>query len=210
MSSARDLDAAATDPKANRIMQGFPPEADRTVRFHDGTSWRFPQSRWSFSHQRELGPSAAVRRGAGAASALTYGLRDDLDAVAFTTLDGKTMTWGQSVDVNFTDGLLVMHKGVVVYETYRGALDAQTPHLCMSVTKSFVGLMAAMLVHEGVLDPAAPVSGYVPELAHTAYGDATLRQVLDMTIGVRYSENYTDPDAEVRYYGNGFRVLREE
>ena len=198
---SQSLDAAATDPKTNRVMQGFPPPSDRTVRFHDGSSWRFPNSRWSFSHQRELGPSAAVRRGPGAASALTYGLRDDLDAVAFTTQDGQAMTWGQSVDVNFTDGLVVLHKGVVVYETYRGALEPHTPHLCMSVTKSFVGLMAAMLVHEGVLDPAAPVTTYLPELVNTAYGDATLRHVLDMTIGVKYSENYTDPDAEVRYYG---------
>ena len=198
---SQDLDATATDPKANGIMQGFPPPADRTVKFHDGSSWRFPNSRWSFSHQRELGPSATVRRGPGAASALTYGLRDDLDAVAFTTQDGQAMTWGQSVDVNFTDGLVVMHKGVVVYETYRGALDALTPHLCMSVTKSFVGLLAAMLVHEGALDADAPVTTYVPELKATAYGDATLRHVLDMTIGVRYSENYTDPEAEVRYYG---------
>jgi hypothetical protein len=46
----------------------------------------------------------------------------------------------------------------------------------------------------------AAMSTYVPELAKTAYGDATLRHVLDMTIGVRYSEVYVDPDAEVWAY----------
>ena len=63
------------------------------------------------------------------------------------------------------------------------------------------GLMAAILAHERRIDPDAQVTRYIPELAGTAYGDATLRHVLDMTIGVKYSENYTDPDAEVRYYG---------
>ncbi len=195
------LDAVASDPKARGVMQGFPPAPDRRLRIADGTSRGFPNHRWSFSHQRELGPSAVVRRGQGPAAALPYALRDDLDAVAFTTQDGEAMTWGRSVDVNFTDGLTVLHRGQVVYETYRGALEPHIPHLAMSVTKSFVGLLAATLVHEGVLDPAATVVTWLPEMAGTAYADATLRQVMDMTIGVRYSEAYTDPNAEVRYYG---------
>jgi len=44
------------------------------------------------------------------------------------------------------------------------------------------------------------VTRYVPELKETAYGDATVRQVMDMTIGVKYSENYSDPKAEVFDY----------
>jgi hypothetical protein len=182
-------------------MQGFPPPRERTVRVADGASWRFPNTRWSFSHQRELAPTAAIRRGAAPAAPLPYGLRDDLDAVPFVTLDGRPMTWGESVDENFTDGLVVLHRGQVVYETYRGALGPHRPHLAMSVTKSFAGLLGAMLAHEGALDPAAPVTAYVPELAGTAFGDATVRHVMDMTTGVRYREDYVDPDAEVRFYG---------
>src|SRR5688572_1023080 len=193
--------AASTDPAALGVMQGFPPPPEKTVRVADTTSWRFPNTRWSFSHQRELGPSAAIRRGAGAATALPYGLRDDLDDVPFVTQDGRPMTWGESVEENFTDGLVVLHRGTVVYETYRGALQPHTPHLAMSVTKSFAGLLAAVLAHEGALDPTAPVTDYVPELADTAFGDATVRQVMDMTTGVRYREDYVDPDAEVRFYG---------
>lgn len=193
--------AADTDPAARGVMQGFPPPPDRTVRLADTTSWRFPNTRWSFSHQRELAPSAAIRRGPRAATPLPGALRDDLDAVAFTTLDGQPMTWGQSVDVNFTDGLVVLHRGRVVYETYRGALQPHAPHLAMSVTKSFAGLLAAWLAHEGALDPAAPVTAYLPELAGTAFADAAVRHVMDMTTGVRYREDYVDPDAEVRFYG---------
>ena len=57
-----------------------------------------------------------------------------------------------------------MHKGRVVSEEYFGSLDAQTPHIAFSVTKSFVGTLAAILADQGKLDPAALVTKYVPEL----------------------------------------------
>jgi hypothetical protein len=57
-----------------------------------------------------------------------------------------------------------------------------------------------MLAAEGVIDPAAPVTRYLPEMKNTAYGDATVRQVMDMTIGVKFSEDYSDPNAEVFAY----------
>jgi CubicO group peptidase (beta-lactamase class C family) len=194
------VSGAATDPVANGLMQGFPPPADKTLRLEDGSSWTFPNLRWAFSHQRELVPTANVWRGRGAAFEFPRALRDDLDAVAFTTMDGEAMTWGQSLDVNCTDGILVLHKGQVVYENYFAALERHIPHLAMSVTKSFVGVLAATLAHEGALDPHRLVPHYVPELAGTAYGDATVRHVMDMTIGVRYSETYTDPDAQIWAY----------
>jgi hypothetical protein len=57
--------AAQTDPVANSVMQGFPPPADKTVRFNDGSSGKFPGTRWAFSHIRELGPTANMWRGEG-------------------------------------------------------------------------------------------------------------------------------------------------
>ena len=50
---------------------------------------------------------------------------------------------------------------------------------------------------EGLLDPDAPVTQYVPELVGSAFGTATVRQVMDMTTGLQYGEDYTDPKAEV-------------
>jgi CubicO group peptidase (beta-lactamase class C family) len=193
-------DALATDPARLGLMQGFPPAPDKTLDLLRSDSRRWPNTRWSFSHQREMTPTTVVRRGPGAASVLPYALRDDLDAVAFTSMDGQAMDWGQSLAANYTDGIVILHKGAVIYERYLGALEPQMPHLAFSVTKSFVGLLAALLQAEGLLDPEAFVPNYVPELAGTAYGDATVRQVMDMTIGVKYSELYTDPKADVWAY----------
>jgi hypothetical protein len=54
------LDPHQTDPVSLGIMQGFPPSPDKAVRFDNGTSYRFPLTRWAFSHMRELVPTSNV------------------------------------------------------------------------------------------------------------------------------------------------------
>ena len=199
-------DAAASDPKALGWMQGFPPAPDKTIRFDNGSGYRFPALRWAFSHIRELGPTKNVSRGEGPVAVLPRAERP-LDDITFTDLTGKTMTWAQSLARNYTDGILVLHKGQVVYERYFGALEPRSAHSAFSITKSIVGTLAAIQVVEGKLDPAAFVTKYIPELKGTAYEDATVRQVMDMTVGVQFSENYADPKAEVWDYARSGGLL---
>jgi CubicO group peptidase (beta-lactamase class C family) len=96
--------------------------------------------------------------------------------------------------------VLVLHKGRIVEERYLNGMQAPTPHLMFSATKSMVGLMAATLVAEGKLDEKARVGTLLPELAASGWGDATVRQVLDMTDGVRFTEVYTDPKSDIFPY----------
>lgn len=70
----------------------------------------------------------------------------------------------------------------------------------MSMTKSLTGLMAEVLVAEGTLDESSKVSSIVPELANSAFGSATVRQVMDMTTALEYSEDYADPKADIWIY----------
>jgi CubicO group peptidase (beta-lactamase class C family) len=70
----------------------------------------------------------------------------------------------------------------------------------MSVTKSFVGTVAEILVAEGVLDEKAPVTRYVPELAASAFASATVREVMDMTTSLVFNEDYADPKADIWAY----------
>ena len=155
--NAADLpDARASDPSTLQWMVGFPPPPDKQIRFDDGSFYRFPQWRWSFSHWRELMPTTAVSRGSTPAQALPQKLRSDLDAVTFTPIGGTApMTWAQSLDANYTDGIVVLHRGRIVYERYFGALTPERPHIAFSVTKSFFGTIAATLIAEGSLDPQA-------------------------------------------------------
>ena len=191
-------DAQASDPAKLGWMVGSPPPADRIVRKEDGSFYRFPQFRWYFSNARQLGGTTNVTRGLGAPAPLPRAERADIDAVTFVPL-GKTepMTWGQAFDANYTDGVVVLHKGRIVYERYAGVLRPEGQHMAQSLTKSFFGTIAAILVAEGKLDENAKVVQYVPELKNSAFGDATVRQVMDMRTGLKYSENYADPKAEI-------------
>jgi CubicO group peptidase (beta-lactamase class C family) len=176
-------------------MQGSPVPPDKQIRFDNGSFRNFPQTRWTYSNARRLGPTIGIYR-EGAVSALPRALRSDLDSVAFTALDGRALSWGQAFDLNFTDGIVVLHRGRVVYERHAGALTPEGRHIAFSVTKSFVGTLAELLIQQGKLDPARTVGSYVPELAASGFGDATLRQLLDMRTAIAFTEDYV-PSKEI-------------
>ena len=78
------LDAKASDPVAMKWMTGQPVPADQLVQFADRSFMKFPQSRWAFTHLRQLMPTSVVRRGVGPVSVLPRSERQDIDAVTFT------------------------------------------------------------------------------------------------------------------------------
>jgi hypothetical protein len=154
--------------------------------------------RWSVSNFRQLMPTVNVSRGLEAPTPFQRELRDNIDAVQFIPLGAaQPITWAESLAANYTDGIVVLHKGRVVYERYFGVLREDGQHGAMSVTKSVIGTLGAMLVAEGEIDAEARVSKYVPELTSSGFGDATVRQVLGMTTAIKFSEDYADLKAEV-------------
>jgi CubicO group peptidase (beta-lactamase class C family) len=197
-------DAEASDPNALGWMQGSPPPPAKLIRFQDDRFLEFPQLRWTLSHMRELAPTATVWRGTASPSDLgvaPHGLEAGIDALSFEDLQGNKLTWAQSLQRTYTDGIVVLHRGRRIYERYFGALEEHRAHACFSITKSYAATLAATLLQEGALDEATAVSHYLPEMTGTAYEDATLRQVLDMQVGVEYSELYSDPKAHIWDYG---------
>jgi hypothetical protein len=201
-------DAAQSDPVTLGWMVGFPPPADRTIRQSDGSFYRFPQLRWSLTHWREIFPTRNVSRGTGPLATLPAGKPAELDALTFHPIGSdQTMTWAESLGANYTDGIVVLHRGRVVYEKYSPSLAADRQHIAFSVTKSFTGTLAALLVAEGRLDPNATVARYIPELGDSAFGDATVQQVLDMTTALDYSEDYADPNASFVPYARAAGML---
>lgn len=88
------LSAQESTPDALGWMQGFPPSADKTIRFTDPDYFAFPKLRWTVCHFRELMPTVAVWNGNESVSNLPVDLDAGLDAVEFTPLGGSApMTW---------------------------------------------------------------------------------------------------------------------
>jgi hypothetical protein len=102
------------------------------------------------------------------------------------------------LDHTCTDGLLVLRGREVAVERYLNGLTRSTRHLFMSVSKSLCSSVLGQQVAAGSVELEALVVRYVPELTDSAYGDATVQQVLDMTVGVQFDEAYDDPASEVQ------------
>ncbi|MGY4501417.1 CubicO group peptidase (beta-lactamase class C family) [Bradyrhizobium sp. GM24.11] len=145
------LDGRASDPRELGWMRGSPPPLDKRITFESDAFFEFPQIRWSLSHMRELWPTVNVRRG-------TRWLLDrddrasDINAITFADMNGQTRNFEDALYDTYTDGIVVLHRGRIVYERYFGELSAELPHTCMSITKSYAATLVAAFVHEGVLD----------------------------------------------------------
>jgi CubicO group peptidase (beta-lactamase class C family) len=199
--SVTPLSAEDSDPGKLGWMTGFPPPPEKLIMQPESDYFSFPKLRWTVCHIRELLPTKQVNRGIGCPVPLAYEFNEGIDAVRFTPLgDRKEMTWKESLSANYTDGVLIIHKGRVVYERYFGCLDEMGKHAAMSMTKSLTGLLAEILVAEKRLDDTAKVAAIIPELSGSAFGSATVRQVMDMTTALDYSEDYADPKADIWAY----------
>jgi CubicO group peptidase (beta-lactamase class C family) len=166
------------------LMHGFPPAPDGQVTL---ANWRTPPfNRWAFHHVREIIASADIPNDPDAVWTLP------LEPMDLDGLDvGGGMDFRAFRAATDSDGMVILRHGKIVHESYGNGLDAHTPHILMSVSKSLLGLLAGILAGRGELDLGRSVSGYVPEIAATAYAGASVRQLLDMRAGVLFEEDYT-------------------
>ena len=202
------LSAQDSDPSVMGWMQGFPPPKDKLITQPDSNYFSFPKLRWSVCHLREFLPTEEISRGLGAPRSLPYALDDQIDALTFTPMNSdEAMTWEESLFANYTDGMLILRQGRSVYERYFGCLKEDGKHAIMSMTKSVTGLLAETMVAEGALDDSLLVVDVIPEIEGSAFASATVRQVMDMTTGVKYSEDYSDPNADVWLYSRAASPL---
>ena len=207
--SQTTLTAEESNPNKLGWMQGFPPPKDRIISAADGSFFDFPALRYSVNHMREFFPTRNVPSAKEDYYSFKEKIDNNIDQVAFIPWNDITpMTWKESLDKNYVDGIIILHKGKIVYEKYLGGLKPDGLHAAMSVSKSFTGTLASILIAEGTINPTKLVSDYVPELATSGFGDATVQEVLNMTTAIQYSEDYNNPKAEIWQFsaaGDPFR-----
>jgi CubicO group peptidase (beta-lactamase class C family) len=168
-------------------MGAFPPPPEQQVTL---ANWaRPPFNRWGFQHTREIVPSADIPNDpAGAAELPSDPI--DLGALSIATGGREPLSFRDVLRETSTDGLVILHRGRVVFEHYAHGMTADTPHILMSVSKSLLGLLVAVLIGRKDLRPERLVTDVIPEVAGTAYDGATIRHLLDMRAGIAFDENY--------------------
>jgi hypothetical protein len=110
----------------------------------------------------------------------------------------------QDVD---TTGLMVLHRDGVVYENYWRGTKTTTKTIGWSLTKSFVSALVGIAIAEGKMGSVQdPVTQYVPELKGSAYEGVRLKDVLQMSSGASWNEDYSDWNSDINRFGRAFAL----
>jgi CubicO group peptidase (beta-lactamase class C family) len=112
--------------------------------------------------------------------------------------DGETKNIARWIQRTDTTGLIVVKDGAVVFENYFKGNDPSARCISMSVAKSFVSFLVGVALEEGKISSLEdPVDKYMPELRGSGYGGVSLKNVLQMSSGVRFTEDYGDLKSDI-------------
>ena len=100
-----------------------------------------------------------------------------------------------------TTGLLVLKDGNIAYENYWLGHAQDKQHISFSVAKSFVSALMGIAIEEGHIESIQQaVTEYVPELAGTGYDGVRIKDVLQMSSGVAFNEDYGDFNSDINRF----------
>ena len=101
-----------------------------------------------------------------------------------------------------TDGLLIIKEGEIVYEEYFNGNSQTTRHISWSVAKSFLSSLVGIAVNDGLIDDINdPITKYLPDFKNTGYDGVTIKNILQMSSGVLFNEDYADPNSDINKFG---------
>lgn len=139
----------------------------------------------AFRSMETVIPHAWVSRGDGPVRALPAGEPITLDPSAY-------------MEDQRVAGVLVIQDGRIRLERYGLGVGETDRWVSFSMTKSLTSTLVGAAIADGSVQGLNdPVARYLPGLAGGGYDGVTLRQLLTMTSGVRWKEDYTDPDSDV-------------
>ena len=115
------------------------------------------------------------------------------DALSLPAIEsgGETRDYARFAEDTFTNALLVLKDGRIVFEDYRNRMTPETRHVAFSMSKTITAMLVGIALERGeIASLDDPVERYVPQLAGTGYDGVTIRQILQMRSGVDYEERY--------------------
>ncbi len=155
--------------------------------------WSPDKREAGFPHMEDIFPTHIVKRGAHV-HPLPVGAPLDLSI----NVVGALETIDQFMAEQKNAGVLVIHNGRIRLEKYALGYGPTGRWTSFSVAKSFTSTLVGAAIKDGYIKSIDdPVIRYVPDLKGSAYDGVSIRQVLTMTSGVKWNEDYTDPKSDV-------------
>jgi len=161
--------------------------------------WTPDQQKTGYKSMEKLTAHKVVKRGA---EVFPLPPGEPIDAKVKVKIDGKTLTVDQYMAAYRTSGLLVIKDGKVVLERYGLDRTPQDRWTSFSVAKSVTSTLVGAAIKDGHIKSLdEPVTTYIPQLKGGGYDGVTVGQLITMTSGVRWNEDYTDLNSDVAKVG---------
>ena len=116
--------------------------------------------------------------------------------------EGEEKNLQEYLDYFWSDGMIVLHKNEMVYENYWLGNNENKRHISWSVAKSFISALVGIAYEEGLIDSLDdPVTKYLEDFKETGYDGVTIKDILQMSSGVLFNEDYADYDSDINRFG---------
>ncbi len=120
--------------------------------------------------------------------------------------EGNQFAIADFLEESRTEGLLIIHNDTVILEQYANDLQPDESHISWSMAKSFTSAITGILVDQGKLDIYKHVEEYLPEFKGTGYEGVRVKDLLQMSSGVGFNEDYSDFNSDINRFGRAFAM----
>ncbi len=131
---------------------------------------------------------------------ISYDLKSEFNS------DGKNFNVEDFWNYTQSEGMMILHKDTIVYERYDLGLTPTTTHISWSMAKSVVATLMGIAVDDGLIDIQKTVTDYLPNFIGTAYEGVRIKDVLQMSSGVKFDEDYGDFNSDINRFGRSFAL----
>ena len=127
--------------------------------------------------------------------------RDDFYMPELYEFGGEKKSIQEAIDYFNTDGLMILKDGEVLYENYWNKNKENSRHIIWSVSKSFLSALVGIALDEGLIDDINdPIIKYLKDFEGTGYEGVSIKNLLQMSSGIAFNEDYGDPDSDINRY----------
>ena len=169
-------------------------DAPNTILF-----WNTSQKLEGFKNFKEFLPTRLVSKSTQPYP-LTYNLLN-LSELKYT-FKGEEFSIEDFIETFKVAGLIVIRDGVILYEDYNFGNDESSAWVSFSVTKSVTSMLLGAAIQDGFIKSVEDkVTTYLPQLISSKYKNVSIKEVLHMSSGVDWNEDYTDPQSDVNIAG---------
>ncbi|RYG50255.1 MAG: class C beta-lactamase-related serine hydrolase [Chitinophagaceae bacterium] len=159
--------------------------------------WNQQEREFGFAHFDEIFNTREVRKGKK-----LYKISEGKDLAAFHKGGQKEKDFEAFMDEQKVAGIIILQDGKIRLERYALGYNAAMRWTSQSVAKSITAILVGAAIKDGYIKSIDDyVVKYLPDLAGSAYDKVTVRHLLTMTSGVKWSETYTDSGSDiVKFY----------